>query len=125
MKGQYQTVCDECRTGFGWHGEFKDRPRCPRCGFLPNLSQLSEDAIESELIFMMIRTHPKDADGETLKAMRKFAGYGMRQAGELLNLDPFSTICRYEDGTLSVPADVADRMEQLYGCGETNVHRSA
>lgn len=118
MIGFYDATCDKCRARFGWRGEVRDRPVCPKCGYRGDERKLSEDAEAVDRMFMLLRTHPKDADGETLKEMRKFAGLGMRQAGELLKLDPFSTICRYEDGSLPVPADVADRMAKLYGCGK-------
>lgn len=35
--------CVKCGKRFGWPGEMKDMPPCPKCGYRPDLTELEAD----------------------------------------------------------------------------------
>jgi len=50
-----------------------------------------------------------------LRAWRKYAGRTLVDVGEYLRTS-HTTVLRYERGEMKVPADVIDRLAELYGC---------
>lgn len=115
----FDAQCPKCRKRFGWSGEVRDRPPCPRCGHEIPAAELEADAAKIEEMFALMRTHPRDADGQTLKRMRLLAGLGLRQAAIQLGIEPPSRMCAIEQGEETLREDEAVRMSELYCCGLT------
>lgn len=46
MSGFYDATCTKCRKRFGWCGELKDKPPCPKCRHHDKISQEESDRIE-------------------------------------------------------------------------------
>lgn len=42
MSAFNDATCGRCGRRFGWTGEMKDRPKCPRCGHRPPQKELDE-----------------------------------------------------------------------------------
>lgn len=40
MSAFNDATCPQCRKRFGWHGEMKECPPCPKCGHQVDLAEL-------------------------------------------------------------------------------------
>ena len=58
MKGNFDATCINCGKRFGWFGELKDKPPCPKCGhknILPESEQKRLDDLEKKLEEEMLK----------------------------------------------------------------------
>jgi DnaJ-class molecular chaperone len=46
--------CKQCKKRYGWRGEPKDMPVCPRCGATPDTEALARDQAEVERFRVML-----------------------------------------------------------------------
>lgn len=62
MTGFNDAVCSNCHERFGWQGELKDRPPCPKCGHKVSLDYLQ--SVEEKLKIIRDRTLKGEKHGK-------------------------------------------------------------
>jgi PHP family Zn ribbon phosphoesterase len=46
MPAFFDATCAKCRRKFGWSGELKDQPPCPKCGHVNKINDQDRKALE-------------------------------------------------------------------------------
>jgi DNA-binding transcriptional regulator YiaG len=120
MPSFFDATCGKCGRRFGWCGEFADKPACPRCGYDHSRPKdKASDAKDAETIrktMAYLKLHPRDATPAQLIEMRRLSGLTFGQAARRLGCG-HEALMDIEDGKAALPADLAGKMAELYGCG--------
>ena len=78
--------CPKCRKRFGWRGDLKDRPPCPRCGHQVDAAVLAADQACLDEFATLLATLPGDATPSMLMRKRQLAGLSIGQAAVRLEI---------------------------------------
>lgn len=57
MPAFYDATCTKCKRRFGWSGELKNKPPCPKCGHHDKITQadLEDEAYMEEFLQELIK----------------------------------------------------------------------
>jgi DNA-binding transcriptional regulator YiaG len=112
-------TCPKCKKRIGWQGSMLDQPACPRCGTQAQVEDLSALQQLLDQDHRLIATHPRDASPRDLQTMRVMAGLSLGQAARLIGIER-RDLERFEAGDMELKdfPQFADRMAEIYQCGE-------
>lgn len=111
MPSMIDARCERCGRRYGWCGEMRDQPPCPKCGHRPEQAALDAAQAQMDETERLIFSEPSQ---ELCGRQRVAAGLTLRQAAKLLGVEP-RDLADVEHGRAPLMPDLAAKMAELYG----------
>jgi ribosome-binding protein aMBF1 (putative translation factor) len=106
--------CHACGHGYGYRGEPRDCPPCPRCKVPPERKDMGHDQEVMDEFRSFLRDWKERKTLARPGRVRMAAGLSLRQAAKLLDCDPTS-LAEVEHGSAALTPELAAKMADAYG----------
>jgi len=119
MPSMIDASCPKCGRRFGWCGELRDKPPCPRCGHRDDPAELAAAQAKMDRLKELAVSNPT---ADLCREQRVQSGLSLRQAAKILGVDP-RRLSDVEHGREPLWDELAKAMAEAYGAVDSPSER--